>query len=106
MCAVLGTETRAGDFDVADVIFPGLPPPNAGPSTSSTAKVKTEAGVSSRGSGSAEPGSWVALVSGLEVGDGTGDDETGQDWTVNALRGEMLAEWLRGEIGDEEVSGA
>ena len=103
MCAVLGTETRAGDFDVADVIFPGLPPPTAGPSTSSAGKVKTEAGSSS--TEGAETGDWVALVSGLEVGDGTGQEEIGEDWTTNALRGEMLAEWLRGEIGDEEVSG-
>jgi DNA polymerase delta subunit 2 len=41
-----------------------------------------------------EEGEWVALVSGLEMGNAN---------QVADVRAEMLSEWLLGEAGDEEV---
>lgn len=41
-------------------------------------------------------GEWVAIASGLEMG--------GAD-AVADVRAEMMAEWLLGEAGDEEVRG-
>lgn len=40
-----------------------------------------------------EEGEWIALVSGLEMGNST---------QVGDLRSELLVEWLSGELGGEE----
>lgn len=95
VCAVLGTETKSGDFDVADVVFPGLPTP-----TDTAGKSKASADADAMDVDE-EADEWVALASGLEVGEGGPGQE---DWTSNAVKGELLAEWLRGEIGSDEVS--
>lgn len=39
-------------------------------------------------------GEWIALVSGLEMGNSS---------VVGDLRSELLVEWLNGELGDKEV---
>lgn len=77
--AALGAETVSGDFEVLEICYAGLPTQDPLP-----------------GDVNAE-GEWVALASGLEMG-GSKD--------VADLRTMMLAEWLLGELGGEEVSTA
>lgn len=74
--AALGAETPEGDFEVLQVCYAGLPPqPEHKPVT--------------------EQGEWVALTSGLEMG-GAADAED--------MRVTLLAEWLLGDLGLDEVS--
>ncbi|GAA5914516.1 hypothetical protein JCM5296_003057 [Sporobolomyces johnsonii] len=72
--AALGAETASGDFEVFEFCFAGMPeqPPLA-PKT--------------------PEGEWVALASGLEMGNAS---------QVADLRTELLAEWLLGEAGGAE----
>lgn len=80
--AALGAETPSGDFEVLEFCFAGLPP---------QAEVKP---VPSSAKEDNAEGEWVALVSGLEMGNGSAENET---------RCMMLAEWLSGEVGGMEV---
>ncbi|GAA6014880.1 hypothetical protein JCM11491_002147 [Sporobolomyces phaffii] len=74
--ACLGAETSSGDFEVFEYLYAGMPDqPRA-------AATKSDDG-----------GEWVALISGLEMGN------SGE---VGDLRSELLVEWLNGEIGDEQ----
>ena len=95
--AILGTETRAGDFEVADLLFAGVP------------EAKKEE-TSSKGDG------WVALVSGFEVeasstgitaGKGQDSDVQGEammGYAEQEIRTMLLTDWLLGHIGGDEVS--
>jgi DNA polymerase delta subunit 2 len=74
--SVLGAETPNGGFEVLDLCFPG-PPPRP------ERKMETE-------------DTWVALVSGLEMG---GDQADGARCTI-------LQEYLTGEAGGEADRGA
>jgi DNA polymerase delta subunit 2 len=76
IAAALGAETPSGEFEVVDLCFAGAPPQSARP-------IKTE-----------EEGSWVAIVSGLELG-GNAD--------LDDFRADLLAEYLSGELADTEV---
>ncbi|CEH12524.1 DNA polymerase delta, regulatory subunit 55 [Ceraceosorus bombacis] len=108
VCAVLGTETRAGDFDVVDVVLPGIPRSLA----KSDAKSRDEA-MDVDG----EKGEWVAFVSGIEVGDEKAFETKEEEGTsasasdgqeddgLGMLRNELLAEWLRGETLSEIDAG-
>ncbi|KAI0797778.1 DNA polymerase alpha/epsilon subunit B-domain-containing protein [Abortiporus biennis] len=79
----LGIETHNGDFEVVDFCYAGMPPQ---PSTASAASEADESmDVDS-------PDEWVALVSGLEVGDLSPSDAQIQ----------MLAEYLTCELGGTE----
>lgn len=109
VCAVLGTETRAGDFDVVDVVFPGIPDALH---TSSAVKMEAmDVDVGAGADADADANSqdaqdeWIALASGLEVGDEKPFDmkedadqpEAEQEDGLGQLRVELLSEWLRGE---------
>jgi DNA polymerase delta subunit 2 len=83
--AVLGAETPAGDFEVAELCYAGLPPQPA-LSTPKTSDDRME---------EENEGEWVAIVSGLEMGSNN---------DPNDLRAQLLLEWLVGELGDDEVS--
>lgn len=73
--AALGAETASGDFEVFEYCYAGLPhQPPLQPTT--------------------PEGEWVAIASGVEMG--TAND-------VADVRAEMLAEWLLGESGEDEV---
>jgi DNA polymerase delta subunit 2 len=109
--AVLGMETASGDFEVIDLCYAGLPP-LAAPASEAEA---TRHPLQEKGKGKAkmendamdvdeevkreflEGGEpvWVALVSGLSAG----SVEVPED-----LKAQLLAEWLMGEAGGEEVS--
>lgn len=78
IAAVLGAENQSGDFEVVDMSFAGMPPQ---PGTSKDAQMQEE--------------SWLALASGLEFG----TNEQAADY-----RAGLLAEWLIGESGSDEVS--
>jgi len=73
--ACLGAETSSGDFEVFEYLYPGLPPQKP---------LEEKEG----------EGEWIALVSGLEMGNSS---------VVGDLRSELLVEWLNGELGDQEV---
>jgi DNA polymerase delta subunit 2 len=83
--AVLGAETPAGDFEVAELCYAGLPPqPALSTPKNSDDRMEEE-----------NEGEWVAIVSGLEMGSNN---------DPNDLRAQLLLEWLVGELGDDEVS--
>ena len=74
--AALGAETPSGDFNVVEFLFAGLPPqPQRVVPTSAE--------------------EWVAIVSGLEMGAGSSEQD------VHAT---LLTEWLLGEVGGDTVS--
>lgn len=103
--AVLGAENKAGDFEVLDICFPGLAPqpalpplpplPLSAPSTSTSAAASKDKDVAMNGENEEDEGEWIALLSGLEMGDHTDAAD---------LRIQLMAEWLVGELGDEDVS--
>ncbi|KAJ1025895.1 hypothetical protein NDA16_002521 [Ustilago loliicola] len=82
VAAVLGTETRAGDFDVVDAVFASLPPPSKPLSSAKNGKTKDESG---------EKDQWVVLMSGLSIG---GDSELDSELSL-----QLLVEYLTGELG-------
>ena len=73
--AALGAETSTGDFEVLEVCYAGLPPQK---------EQKPET----------KEGEWVAIASGLELGGAADADD---------MRVTLLAEWLLGELGGDEV---
>ena len=115
--ACLGMENASGDFEVIDLCFGGLPP-LAAPSSAKPAKplqTDTKQNIN-KGKGKAkqvdpdedvdmdsgndkadvqdgEP-QWVALISGLSAG----SSEVPED-----LKGQLLSEWLTGELGGVDV---
>ena len=99
--AALGMETGSGDFEVIDVCFAGLPDvfrPEAGPSkanghSASNGKGKARAKDGEMDVDGAEK-TWVAVVSGLNVG----AQEAPAD-----LKAQLLIEWLMGEGGGLDV---
>lgn len=94
--AVMGAENDDGDFQVVDICYAGLPPqpklppPAPAPIASSSHQddVEMKASVAAK-----DEGEWIALVSGLEMG-GSSD--------AADLRVQLFAEWLIGELGDDE----
>ncbi|KAI5478420.1 hypothetical protein MNV49_005169 [Pseudohyphozyma bogoriensis] len=85
--AALGAETSTGDFEVLEICYAGLPHQPELPDIA-------DSGMEVDGEGAKEDaGEWVALVSGLSF---TGKND------VNDLKADVLAEWLLGELGDEE----
>ena len=77
VAAVLGTETRNGDFDVVDAVFAGLPDVD-------DSKTKAETSV--------EEDSYIVLMSGLSLG--------GSDGVETETAMQFLTEWITGELGD------
>jgi DNA polymerase delta subunit 2 len=117
--ACLGMENASGDFEVIDICFGGLPP-LAAPSSLKVVKplqtdtkqnvnkgkgkakrIEPDEDVDMEGSGDVKVDDgekeplWVALVSGLSAG----SSEVPED-----LKGQLLSEWLMGELGDVDVS--
>ena len=104
--ALLGTETRSGDFEVADAIFAGVP------------EETEEAKQSKMDVDEVKEDQWVAMVSGLEIDatpfgsqnqesnltDSQGEDLNMFGTSEKELRLTMLSEWLQGEVGSPEVS--
>ncbi|ORX39674.1 DNA polymerase alpha/epsilon subunit B-domain-containing protein [Kockovaella imperatae] len=92
--AALGMETSAGDFEVIDLCFAGLPElytPQAGPSNGgSHTKGKSKADANGQGDTDHRNETWIAIVSGLSVG----SQEAPAD-----LKSQLLVEWLLGEDG-------
>ena len=91
--AALGYESSAGDFEVVDFCYAGIPshaPPVAPLSAPETDKMAVD------GEEAAE-GSWLAFVSGLEVQGGD---------AVADLRVQLLVEYLMGEAAGSEVGTA
>lgn len=109
IAAVLGAENASGDFEVADICFAGMPPQprtkkdalslkksingEKGGSSSNKGKGRDDE-VEEAGQGKDEEDPYLAIVSGLELG----TDEQSSDYKVG-----MLAEWLLGEMGSDEV---
>ncbi|CDR99417.1 hypothetical protein [Sporisorium scitamineum] len=85
VAAVLGTETRAGDFDVVDAVFVSLPPATSKPLT------KAEYGTSKHDAASEDQ--WVVLMSGLAIG--------GDSALESELSMQLLVEYLTGELGED-----
>lgn len=85
ICAVLGAETPSGEFEVMDVCWAGLPQQSSAVPNGKGKAADTE---------SAE-GTWVALVSGMELG-GTED--------ADDLKADLLSEYLTGELAGDSVS--
>ncbi|KAH0445935.1 hypothetical protein IEQ34_025230 [Dendrobium chrysotoxum] len=97
--AILGTETRSGDFEIADAIFAGIP---AAEDTN---------------------GEWVALVSGLNLepaitdfsvnperkgksnGIAGGESESMMGFAEAELRSMLLTDWLMGMVDKDENLG-
>jgi DNA polymerase delta subunit 2 len=111
--AALGMETSAGDFEVIDLCFAGLPDlVDTSPASSSNSnsngkgngatndtghaygKGKARAANDADGEVTEEEKTWVAVVSGLSVG----SEEAPAD-----VKTEMLVEWLTGESGGASV---
>ncbi|SJX65031.1 related to HYS2-DNA-directed DNA polymerase delta, 55 KD subunit [Sporisorium reilianum f. sp. reilianum] len=86
VAAVLGTETRASDFDVVDAVFASLPPAPSKPLT------KAENGTSAKHESSAKD-QWVVLMSGLAIG--------GDSALESELSMQLLVEYLTGELGED-----
>ena len=74
IAAVLGAETPNGEFEVVDMCFAGAPPQKS---------IKKE------------EASWVAIVSGLDLG-GNAD--------LDDFKADLLAEYLTGELAGADVS--
>lgn len=83
---MLGAENQSGDFEVADMCFAGMAPQPSSPNAMN--------GTTSTDSEDGENDPLVALVSGLELG----SNEDASDYRVG-----LLAEWLTGEAGSDEV---
>ncbi|KDE06249.1 hypothetical protein MVLG_03408 [Microbotryum lychnidis-dioicae p1A1 Lamole] len=83
--AALGKELSSGDFHVTDFCYAGLPPPAPITEDADAMNVSDED----------RPEEWVAIVSGLEMGDGDRTQE---------MRRELLVEYLLGELGGNEHS--
>ncbi|SGY90026.1 BQ5605_C039g11785 [Microbotryum silenes-dioicae] len=83
--AALGKELPSGDFHVTDFCYAGLPPPAPITEDADAMNVSDED----------RPEEWVAIVSGLEMGDGDRTQE---------MRRELLVEYLLGELGGNEHS--
>ena len=83
IAAVLGAENQSGDFEVVDMCFSGMPPQPTTATNGSTSEDK-----------SADSDPWIALASGLELG----TNEQAADY-----RAGLLAEWLLGEMGSDQV---
>jgi hypothetical protein len=109
--AILGTETRSGDFEVADALFAGVPERDA-----KAEKLKKEEDVMELDQ--ATDNEWVALVSGLELEsssstvlankgqetNGTGDEHGMMGYTEKETNLMLLNDWLLGHVGESEVS--
>lgn len=85
VAAVLGTETRAGDFDVVDAVFASLPSPAKAASSGRDGKAKGESGGTDQ---------WVVLISGLSLGGGESELDS-------ELSLQLLVEYLTGELGSD-----
>lgn len=87
VAAVLGTETRSGDFDVVDAVFASLPASSSSKSSSASAK---------NGSAKLEKAAedqWIVLMSGLAIG--------GESALESELSMQLLVEYLTGELGGD-----
>ncbi|KIS67108.1 DNA-directed DNA polymerase delta subunit POL31 [Mycosarcoma maydis] len=83
VAAVLGTETRAGDFDVVDAVFASLPnQPSTKKSLQDPSRTKHA---------DASQDQWVVLMSGLAIG--------GEAALESQLSMQLLVEYLTGELG-------
>lgn len=126
--AILGTETRSGDFEVADVIFAGVPPPDEtnGNGTQKVKKEQDNADAMEIDEDSDE-GEWVALVSGLNIepaktdftgktegqnavknkqnGTTSGEDESMMGFAEAELRSMLLTDWLLGAVESDDNVG-
>lgn len=119
VAAILGTETRSGDFEVADVVFAGLPP-------TEPSAIKRDDDVTMDEDGREQ---WAALVSGLEIENSAAslaaapptnaapqahgkapsaaDASNGtplMGYSMAELRLTLLTEWLTGFVGNTGVS--
>lgn len=86
VAAVLGTETRAGDFDVVDAVFASLP-------ASAPSKPLTSAKNGRTKHESTAQDQWVVLMSGLAIG--------GEAALESELPMQLLVEYLSGELGSD-----
>ncbi|KAM0787009.1 hypothetical protein ACM66B_006277 [Microbotryomycetes sp. NB124-2] len=86
--AALGRETPTGDFEVADFVFPGAPP-----QPTPAVHEKDDVDMKVDGKDATDEGEWIAIASGLDMG----STEDAAD-----ARTAMLAEWLCGEVGEDD----
>ncbi|GAA5836017.1 hypothetical protein JCM3766R1_005130 [Sporobolomyces carnicolor] len=81
--ACLGAETSSGDFEVFEYMYCGMPDQPERP----TRRQRPTEGE--------EEGEWIAIASGLEMGN---------EQDVGDLKSELFVEWLNGELGANEDS--
>lgn len=108
--ALLGTETRSGDFEVADALFAGVP-------AKVTSDVKKEDNAMQVDSTSSA--GWVALISGIGVegsaasvtvpkapeGKQNGLTDHGMmGYSEKELKLMLLTDWILGHVGEDGVS--
>lgn len=89
--AVLGSETSGEEFEVIDIIFPGIPPNKEDIVVDASSTMQLEGETKSEVSQDREQDEFVALVSGLEI-DGT---------EAMSLSLMLLEEYLTGELLEE-----
>ncbi|KAN0062183.1 DNA polymerase delta small subunit Cdc1 [Thecaphora frezii] len=92
--AVLGTETRAGDFEVVDAVFAGLPDQPGGGDKAEGRDDKPMQLDGDGGGGVDAEDRWVVIMSGLCIG--------GQESLESEMAMQLLTEWLTGELGQDE----
>ena len=85
VAAVLGTETRAGDFDVVDAVFASLPTPAPSKPLIGAKNGRTKS--------EHADDQWVVLMSGLAIG--------GESALESELSMQLLVEYLTGELGSD-----
>ncbi|EPQ26179.1 uncharacterized protein PFL1_06386 [Pseudozyma flocculosa PF-1] len=92
VAAVLGTETRAGDFEVVDAVFASLP--DASPASAAKDEASDDSVMDGGRDDDAADDGWVVIMSGLAIG---GDDSLESEVAM-----QFLTEWLTGELGSGE----
>jgi DNA polymerase delta subunit 2 len=95
IAAVLGAENASGDFEVVDICFAGMPPQPSSSTKATNGKAKADDSQLAEEEVEKDDDTFVALVSGLELG----TNEQASDHRVG-----LLAEWLLGEVGGLKVS--
>lgn len=109
--AILGTETRSGDFEVADALFAGVPDKSTKVEGVTTDEHKMEVDQE-------DQQGWVAIIGGLELEPSAAtvtanksskvengvEDHGMMGYAEKEMRLMLLTDWLMGHSADAQVS--